>query len=228
MLSEHRGEPPDFPVFVEHAKTPEDESAIRLDPQSGLYDKLLFQAGRFRRLAGYRRLRSTACEAEIAGAEPRPWFHHYWPGRLVLGDPAARDAVIHAVQACIPQATILPVGVDRLITGTSYGATPSRAVARERCDRGDLLVYDIDVVDDRGAICERWEGLRLRVVERQEPRGDWPAPLLGPYLERRIRGLLPGSSPVSVAVERDAVTSRRRRSDRLFRQLLGPAATVVR
>ena len=174
-----------------------------------LWRRFLFQAGRFRRLAGYRRLRSTACEAEIAGAEPRPWFHHYWPGRLVLGDPAARDAVIHAVQACIPQATILPVGVDRLIPGTRVRQRASRAVARERCDLGDLLVYDIDVLDDRGAICERWEGLRLRVVERQEPRGDWPAPLLGPYLERRIRGLLPGSSPVAVAVEKDAITSRR-------------------
>ena len=39
------------------------------------------------------------------------------PAELVLGDPAARDAAIHAVQACIPQATILPIGVDRLIPG---------------------------------------------------------------------------------------------------------------
>ncbi len=28
----------------------------------------------------------------------------------LLGDPATRDAAIHAVQACIPQATILPIG----------------------------------------------------------------------------------------------------------------------
>jgi enediyne polyketide synthase len=33
---------------------------------------------------------------------------------------------------------------------------------------------------------------------------------------------------VTVAVERDATTSRRPRSERLFRQLLGPAATIAR
>lgn len=204
------------------------EPGVGIDPRADLYDKLLFQAGRFRRLAGYRRLHSTTCEAEIAGAEPRSWFHHYWPGRLVLGDPAARDAVIHSVQACIPHATILPVGVDRLIRGTGYGMASSRSLARERCDMGDLLIYDIDVVDDDGEIRERWEGLHLRVVDRREPRGDWPTALLCPYLERRIRGPLPDISPVAVAVEKDGATSKEQRSDRLFRRLIGPSAVIVR
>ncbi len=103
----------------------DDRPAIGLDPRADLYGKLLFQSGRFRRLVGYRRLRSWACEAEIAGAEPSEWFHRYWPGRLVLGDPAARDAVIHSLQACIPQATILPIGVDRLVPGAGYGGAPA-------------------------------------------------------------------------------------------------------
>lgn len=204
------------------------EPRIDLDPHCGLYGQLFFQAGRFRRLARYRRLRSTACEADIHGAVPRPWFHHHWPGRLVLGDPAARDAVIHAVQACIPQATILPVGVDRMIPWTGFGTAPSRVVARERSDLGDLLHYDVDVVDDRGEIRERWEGLHLRVVERQEPRSDWPTALLGPYLERHLRGILPGVPPITIAVERVESVPRRTRSDRLFQQLLGPGASVSR
>jgi enediyne polyketide synthase len=201
---------------------------IGLDPRVDLYGRILFQEGRFRRLQGYRRLRSTGCESRIAGAEPRDWFHHYWPGRLVLGDAAARDAVIHSIQACIPQATILPVGVGRLLPGTEYGIVPCSVRAAERLDDGDLLVYDVEVVDDDGRISERWEGLRLRVVERREPRGEWPAALFGPYLEWRTRDLLPGSPPLSVAVERNGIASGRMCSDRLFRQILGPAATIAR
>src|SRR5262249_1958224 len=155
----------------------------------------------------------TACEAEIAGAEPRAWFHRYWPGRLGLGDPSARDAVIHSIQACIPPATILPIGGDRLIPGMDYGAIPCPARAPERSAQGDILVYDVEVVDERGRVRERWEGLRLRVVERRGPRGDWPGPLFGPYLERLIRELLPGSPAAAVAVERDGAASRRDRSD---------------
>lgn len=206
---------------------PDDAPAIGLDQRAGLYDTLLFQSGRFRRLAGYRRLDSTGCEAEIAGAEPGGWFHHYWPGRLVLGDPAARDAAIHAVQACIPQAVILPVGVERIVPGTRHGTGPTRVIARERSDLGDLLIYDVEVLGDGGETRERWEGLLLRVVERREPLGDWPAPLLGPYLERRLRSLLAESS-LTVAVERDAAAPRRSRSDRLFRRLLGPGVSFSR
>ncbi len=207
-----------------HEETP----LVGLDPAAELYGKVLFQQGRFRRLQGYRRLRSTECESRIAGAAPRDWFHHYLPGRLVLGDAAARDAVIHSIQVCIPQATILPVGVDRLIPGTGYGIEPCHARAIERSDQGDLLVYDVEVVDESGSVNERWEGLRLRVIERHEPRADWPAALFGPYLERRVRDLLPGRSPMAVVVERNGAAPRRSRSNRLFRQVVGAGAAIAR
>ena len=70
-------------------------------------------------MKGYRRLRATGCVAEIAVGDQAEWFDRYLPAELILGDPAARDAAIHAVQACIPHATILPVGVERLIPGLS-------------------------------------------------------------------------------------------------------------
>ena len=170
-----------------------------------LYEGFLFQSGRFRRLAGYRRLASTSCDAEIERAGPGRWFHRYLPGRLVLGDPAARDAAIHAVQACIPQAVVLPVGLERLVPGTVHDTSRGRALAGERCDLGDLLIYDIDVVDERGEVRERWEGLHLRVVERREPSGDWPDALLGPYLERRLRTLASGARPSTSASAKRAI-----------------------
>jgi enediyne polyketide synthase len=86
----------------------------------------------------------------------------------------------------------------------------------------------VEVVDDSGRVRERWEGLRLRVVERHEPRADWPAALFGPYLERRVRDLLPGRPAMAVVVARDGAAPRRARSDRLFRQVVGPLAAIAR
>jgi len=149
------------------------------------------------------------------------------PNELVLGDPATRDAAIHAVQACIPQATILPIGVDRLVPGVVRGSGVHFARAEQRSEQGDLLVFDIDITDEQGFVRERWEGLRLRVVERQEPGDNWPEPLLGPYLERRMRELLPDLR-LSVEVERNGDAERRTRSDRLFHNMLGQSVAIAR
>ncbi|MCP3905140.1 MAG: erythronolide synthase, partial [Planctomycetes bacterium] len=93
---------------------------IDLDVDAEIYDAILFQDGRFRRLTGYRTLCATECVAEI-GARSDSFFSSFLPADLVLGDPGSRDAALHALQACIPHRTILPTGVDRII--------PARRVA---------------------------------------------------------------------------------------------------
>src|SRR5207244_100887 len=87
---------------------------LPLEPGEDLYGPLLFQRGRFQRLAGYRWLRATECAADIAADGAAAWFGRWLPGTLVLGDPGARDAALHAVQACIPHRVLLPIGVDRI------------------------------------------------------------------------------------------------------------------
>ena len=188
---------------------------LPIDPDSDLYGQLLFQEGRFRRLDCYRWLRATGCVAEIRGGQYETWFGHYLSPELVLGDPATRDAAIHAISACIPQAVVLPVGVERIVRDTSPIAGRCVVRARERADHGDLLIFDVEITNDEGHVFERWDGLTLRVVERTGPRSNWPEPLLGPYLERCVREILPGSSIV-VEVERDGGVERRARSDRAF------------
>ncbi|WP_165224021.1 type I polyketide synthase [Aquisphaera insulae] len=205
----------------------EDPPALSIEPQSELYGHLLFQGGRFRRLKGYRRLRSKGCTAMIAGAGVEEWFRGYLPAERVLGDPGVRDAAVHAVQACMPQATILPIGVDRIVPGSSPLGGPCLVTATERSDRGDVLVYDLEMIDEDGQFLERWEGLALRVVERGEPSADWPEPLLGPYLERRMRSLVPGWQ-VAVGIERDVRPGRRDRSDGLLRRLRGDSSPIAR
>jgi enediyne polyketide synthase len=199
---------------------------VLIDPLEDLYGGILFHRGRFRRLSGYRRLRATECIAEIATDGAPDWFGQYLPEKLVLGDPAARDAVIHAIQACIPHGTLLPIGVDRLVPGAE--TTPPLTIrAQERSQDGDVFVYDIEVAGADGCVRERWEGLHLRRVSDAPPSDAWAEPLLGPYVERRLAELT-GRSTASVIVEHNGAADRRARSDRAIQQVVGAPAVVHR
>lgn len=208
--------------------TTRDLPLVALEPARDLYGTILFHEGRFRRLRGYRRLTSTACVAEVERDDATQWFGRYTPGALLLGDPGRRDATIHAIQACVPVATILPVGVERL--EVAYVQTTSDCIvsARETEYDGQTFTYDVEVRETGGRLLERWVGLRLRVIDGAVFRGRWAAPLLGPYVERRIKELFDNTT-TCVAVERDAsIAERRRRTARAVRRMLGPKAKLAR
>jgi enediyne polyketide synthase len=195
-------------------------AALPIDPASDLYGSILFQSGRFRRVRAYRRLRATECIAEIAADGAGDWFARYLPATLALGDPGARDAYIHCVQACIPHATVLPIGVERIVFGPAGQPGPRTVHARERSANGGLLIYDLDVTDADGTPVERWEGLQLQVVGAPTRKLPWVAPLLGPYLERKVREMAPGTK-ISIAVGRNGS------SRQAIEQALGFHATVT-
>lgn len=162
---------------------------LPLDPARELYGSVLFQGGRFRRLIGYQRLEATGCLARIA-VEPRTdWFSDFAPAELVLGDPGSRDVYMHALQCCVPDATLLPAGIEEL-TGAGAAAGPVTLHARERSRDGDTYIYDLDVADADGRIVESWRGLELRAVRKLDGAGPWQPLLLGPYLERRAPQVL--------------------------------------
>lgn len=190
-----------------------------------LYGPLFFHRGRFRRVTGYRLLRARECEAGVAPDGGGAWFGGFLPQSLVLGDAGARDAAIHAIQACIPHTLVLPVGVRRLAAGVLSPAEPHTVRAREVADDGHELVYDVEVLAADGAPCERWEGLRLRRVGPLAPADGWAPALLAPYLERRVGELVPGAA-VSVALEGGG--GRRARSDRAMRRAAGVRVPVRR
>lgn len=184
-----------------------DRTCISLDPERDLYGRILFQRGRFQRLRNYRLLRATECLAEITTDGTTSWFSPYVPNKLLLGDPGARDAALHAVQACIPHKTLIPTGVERISTGLLQRSLPLFLHARERTQDGDTFVYDLQLVDAQGCIAERWEGVRFHAVDEVNQE-RWSISLFGCYVERRVQQLIPGSD-ISVAFDAREETDRR-------------------
>jgi enediyne polyketide synthase len=207
--------------------SPFESEHLALDPQKDLYGRILFHQGRFCRLRGYRLLKAKECVAEITADDGAVWFRPYLPADFVLGNPAARDAALHAIQACIPHRRILPTGIERMVFHRSDpGAHFVRA--KERSRDGNNFVYDVEVTDARGEVIERWDGLRLRAVELMTSVEAWPDALLGPYLERRLEELADAGMPVKVALARGLRAERPASSDAVIRQALGNAAHIWR
>jgi enediyne polyketide synthase len=174
--------------------------SVVVDPVTELYGGVLFQGKRFQRLAGYYRASARHALAEIATKANHTWFAPFLPQIMHLADPGVRDTMMHALQCCVPDATLLPQGVERL-----YLADPQRQEAeylvldgRERSQDGDSFTYDLDVRDPSGVLVERWEGLTLRAVRKRGGSGTWVPAMLGSYLERSLERVLGGTRAVVV------------------------------
>jgi len=204
-----------------------DPRTIGLDPHHDLYGKVLFHTGRFQRLREYRALAATKCAAEIMPDGTTTWFGRYLPGGLVLGDPGARDAAIHAVQACVPQITLLPVAVERITGSLNSSAGGLFVHAHERARFANGFVYDVELTDIEGRVQERWERLHLRAISGTDFKGPWPEGLLTPYVERCLLELVPEAN-VSITFERDHSSDRRDRSTRAIERALGACGIIRR
>ncbi|MFF5179677.1 SDR family NAD(P)-dependent oxidoreductase [Micromonospora sp. NPDC000316] len=182
----------------------DDLPPVPLDPARDLYGGTLFQGARFQRLRGFHRAAARDVDADLAAEPGTDWFSAYLPSTLLLGDPGVRDALMHGNQVCVPDATLLPVAIERLYpAGPRLGTEGSlRYCATERERDGDTYVYDIALRTGSGEVVERWEGLHLRAVRKKDGRGPWVAPLLGSYLERTLGDLI--GATVAVAVEPNA------------------------
>jgi len=211
----------------ERLQTEDLPDAIALTCNTDLYDRLLFHTDRFRRVIAYRKLRARHCIAELAESANTDWFSSYLPRQLVLGDPATRDAAIHAIQACIPHATVLPIGVDR-ITRHASGSHGARFIeARERNHTGPEFTYDVRIFSADGAPLETWTGLRLRIVATAESDDPWPSALLGPYLERGFGEFLPNSC-ISVTVQPTGRRTRQAASNAAMHDAINANTRITR
>ncbi len=189
---------PELPA--EHHPVAAELPAVPVDPAAELYGGLMFQGKRFQRLIGYRRANARHAVAEIA-ASPQPgWFATFVPQDMLLADPGTRDVAMHALQCCVPDATLLPERIERLYLTPAGGEQPEYVVldAREREQDGDSYTYDVDLSSPSGTLLERWEGLTLRAVRKNDGSGPWVPSMLGSYLERTLERVLGGSRAVVV------------------------------
>jgi len=208
---------------------------VPVDPATELYGGVLFQGKRFQRLTGYRQAEARRAVAEVSTVGSAPWFAAFLAQDMLLADPGSRDTMMHAIQCCVPDATLLPEGVERLwLADRSTLDVPWLQLdARERFQDGDSYVYDLDITDPSGEPVERWEGLRLRAVAKKDGSGPWVPSLLGPYLVRALEQRLPGATPVVVVEpdprERpagDAVAGRRAQTATALSRALGRPVEV--
>jgi enediyne polyketide synthase len=224
------------PLPGDTAGTPAEETSgtmLPLDPRADLYGPVLFQGARFQRLLGYRRLQAKGCVADISNRAEQAWFGSFHAGQLVLADPGTRDAMMHTLQACVPDATLLPAGIERLqLTDPAAGQDLDevRLHATERLRNGDTYVYDLDVRTTDGRLVERWTGLRLQAVRKQDGSGPWIPSLLGPYLQRRTEEILPRELRVGIHPDTEGpakgVKARRRYAAAAVRTALGTDTAV--
>jgi len=150
-----------------------------------LYSDLLFHSGRFKRVDQYGVLSAKQCTVRLTPGASTNWFSAFLPQRLVLGDAAGRDAAIHAIQACIPQSVLLPIGAD-LIETYPLPLTETLIVSAIQIRQdGNLYHYNVTISREDGAVLERWSGLRLRSV-REVAMKNWTSAMVRPYFERSL------------------------------------------
>ncbi|HEU5471194.1 MAG TPA: type I polyketide synthase [Actinophytocola sp.] len=178
---------------------------VPVDPTTELYGQVMFQGKRFQRVLAYRRASARHAVAELSTSTPAPWFAGFLSQERLLADPGTRDAVMHGIQCCVPDAILLPQGIERLyLAGRTDQDTEFVVMdARERSQDGDTYVYDVDVLGPDGNLVERWEGLTLRAVRKRNGAGPWVPTMLGSYLERSLEQVIGGSR--AVVVEPDPV-----------------------
>jgi enediyne polyketide synthase len=204
-------------------------SPVPVDPITELYGGVMFQGKRFQRLLGYRRASARHAVAELSTTTPAPWFAPYLPQDKVLADPGTRDAVMHSLQCCVPDATLLPQGVEKLYLSDPAAQDVEYVImdARERSQDGDSYIYDIDVLDPAGTVVERWEGLTLRAVRKKDSSGPWVPSMLGSYVERALERVLGGSRAVVVEPDPvDGTADRRGQTQLAASRAVGAPVTV--
>jgi enediyne polyketide synthase len=161
----------------------------------------------------YRDLGARRAVAELSTTDRHSWFVDHLPGRLRLASPGVRDAMMHALQCCVPDAVLLPMGMDLIVPAADYGPGPVIVHAAEVDHVGTEYVYDVVARGIDGAVLELWRGLRLKAVR---PSTDLvlPAPLLASAVQRAVEQRTGVPLTVGIEIDTDRAQGSRRAASR--------------
>lgn len=193
----------DAPAEPAKGMTVSQDDLLPVDPDGALYRNALFQKGRFQRVSGYRLIEARRCSAEISTSNSTDWFSADLPQTFLLGDPGARDAALHAVQACIPHKIVIPTSATEIVCGHLEPSTSYRIAAAEVEDRGNELIYDVAILGPDGSVKERWKNITLRLLSDVPDLQLNSLSLMVPFVERKIAAILP-QAELKVRLERGA------------------------
>lgn len=121
-----------------------------------LYCSLYFNKGRFRRISSLQTASAFTSRVRFSEDTGEAWFGQFLPQTLALGDPASRDAGLHALQACAPQRRVLPVSTSKIILIDSSAPRVS-SEAREVWADSDRFCFDIVWYDEHDRPVEVWK-----------------------------------------------------------------------
>jgi enediyne polyketide synthase len=143
-------------------------------------------------VAAFLDVSSTHCVAQIrAPASCGPQELLDGP---MLGPAAIRDCFLHAIQICVPQYRILPIGIDSLVT-TGLRSSNVYLLATERMRTDKEFLYDMDVVTENGELIEQIRGYRCRIIDRYEDESTLSV-VAQLHEEARARSVLPAAAAV--------------------------------
>ncbi len=184
------------------------DAGVGMDASTLLYGEdtaLSFHGPRFQRVQTYLQLSAGGCIARLTTAAAPRWYSPLQPPGFAAGHPAVRDAVLHALQACVPQHPVLPVSVQRIALGDLRCDVAYRVHARQTASDGHSFRFDIDVHAPDGSVVERWVGLTVTRSESAPAQADRCGPvspaLLQPWVGRLLAdGLGIAGAAVAVSV----------------------------
>jgi enediyne polyketide synthase len=153
-----------------------------------VYRGTCFHGPRFQRIIAIEQSNAWECAARIGGEHCGDWYAPLLPRGFTGGDPALRDAAIHAIQLCVPHQLVLPIAVEEVSLGKLASGTTYTMHARQRSAERGRYAFDMEIAGPTGEIVERWVGLQLQRVPpplAAEPRPMDPM-LLEPLVGRLI------------------------------------------
>ncbi|MEQ1882761.1 MAG: SDR family NAD(P)-dependent oxidoreductase, partial [Burkholderiales bacterium] len=186
---------------------------------SALYGTLIFSSGRFKRIERFLYINSREVSAVLKPREETRWFGSFDSGDLLLWDPGAADACLHALQAAVPNRRVIPISVASVAFFS--GGQPVSLHAIERSASPGTYTFDIDVRDAQGQIVQLWLAATFRDLNElnfADTIARVPH-LAVPYLERSIREAFGDESIRIALVKGGAAINEQSRKEMALAQL---------